>query len=361
MKVYLRGFFYANLGDDLFIHMMAQRYPHIKFVIIVNSKYSYSYSSENNIDIIKFNKVIRGMDKLINKMFPSTSLYHLIEKKADLSVVIGGSLFQEFVNDSEALGRLKMLPGKYHSTYILGANFGPYVTQTYLQTAQNYFRRVQDICFRDSWSFQMFEDIDHIRYAPDIVFGIESLVKKVTKKEKTYVISVMNFAMKNNLASYITAYKKFIINIASYYSAYDYDVILVSFCKMEGDEIAIDEILSLCTSNLRNKLKVVKYNGINWKQIVQLISSATYLVATRFHSMILGFVFNVPTLPVIYSNKCLHVMQDIGCDNGGIKLDELDGFSIENARYIEIENISEIKKRSQEQFKILDSVLLEQI
>ena len=36
------------------------------------------------------------------------------------------------------------------------------------------------------------------------------------------------------------------------------------------------------------------------------------LYATRFHATILGALFGIPTIPIIYSDKTQHVLDDIG-------------------------------------------------
>lgn len=351
MKIYVKGFFFANLGDDLFVHMIAKRYPQHKFIVVVNKEYADTFSSVPNVEIIALNKAARAINKFYN-------IYDVIEKKADITVVISGSIFQEFPNDTNAVSRFSRLPGKNNPTYIIGTNFGPYQTNAYFQAAKRYFAGVKDVCFRDKWSYELFKDMEQIRYAPDIIFGVEKLVDDTLIKEKRCSISVMDFDNKEYLKPYRESYERFLVKIMEYYIARDYEITLLSFCRVEGDELAIDRIVKKLPAEILSKICVKKYNGTNWKEIIAVIRSSSYLVASRFHSMILGSVFQVPVLPIIYNDKTIHAMNDIGCGNYGIKLNELDGYSIENAEYMLIHNIDCVKTQAEEQFKVLDSVLL---
>lgn len=357
LNVYLRGFFYSNLGDDLFIHILAKRYPNIHFTAVINNEHADSLSSNRNIKLVRLRKSIRGVNRLISKIFPRANIYRITESRTDISVIIGGSLFQEYENDPQALERLRLLPKGINPVYILGANFGPYTTGEYLDASIDYFRKVTDICFRDRASYHLFSHLKTVRYAPDIVLGIESIAKGGDKKEKVCIISVMDFTGKKHLAPYQKSYGKFIHKAVNYYNAHHYKVILASFCKMEGDEVAIERVLEF-DPLLKSKVGVLKYDGSNWKEAVHLISTASVVIATRFHSMVLGVVFGAQTLPIIYNDKCQHFLEDIESSDCGICLSDLDTYNLEEATYIELERVSELKEKSQEQFAELDKLLL---
>lgn len=350
MKIYLKGFFFKNLGDDLFVHMIAKRYPQHQFLAVTNQGFEDQLSMEPNVKVIGLNKIARGINKLFN-------LYDLIEKKAELSVVISGSIFQEFSEDTEALKRLQSLPGKKNPTYILGVNFGPYETETYYQAARNYFKSIKDVCFRDQWSRDLFADIAQVRYAPDILLGIENIIAGSSEKKANCVISVMDFERKEYLKPFAEQYEQFIVSAMQYYVSNGYGVTLISFCKIEGDEKAIEKILARCSDEIKEKTRVEKYDGQNWKEIIETISQASYLIATRFHSMILGSVFQIPTLPIVYNDKCRHFLADIGCEQYGIFLEQLEHCEMKNIEYMQVDHLDKLKSQAEEQFKALDLIL----
>lgn len=352
MKIFLRGFFFTNLGDDLFIHMLAKRYPEHTFVMVINKGYEGAFVKEPNIQLIKTNKFVRGIFKICK-----VDINDKIEKQTELSIIISGSIFQEYKNDTRAMERLLHLPGNNNPTYIVGTNFGPYVTEQYLQTAKEYFRNIKDVCFRDRWSYDIFEELPQVRYAPDIVFNVDNIVEKPLKREKLCVISVMDFDKKEYLKPYREFYENFILHIIDYYVSEQYDIILMSFCKKEGDENAIARIEEACSIEKRERIKTAKYNGNNWKEMVSTIGSASYLIASRFHSMILGMVFQVPILPIVYNDKILHVLQDLGYESYGIRLENLNNTEISKTEFIVCNDIDTIKKQADEQFAALDAIL----
>ena len=177
------------------------------------------------------------------------------------------------------------------------------------------------------------------------------------EKEKRCSISVMDFDKKEYLKPYRESYEKFLVKVIEYYMAQNYEVTLLSFCKVEGDELAVDRILKNVSAGVLSKISVEKYNGRNWKDMINTIQKSSYLIASRFHSMILGGVFQVPTLPILYNHKTLHILKDMDCENYGIKLENLDNYNVEHAEYMLINNLKQIKKQAEEQFMVLDEVL----
>ena len=355
-KVILRGFFYKNLGDDLFYHMIVQRYPKTKFYLPVVDKYKNAYNDEKNVKVIGLNKVVRGINKLLIKINNLFDIYNLIEKYGDLVVLIGGSLFQEKNDDGSDIERLNEMPGKKKPLYILGVNFGPYKTQKYLKKTSEVLAKAEDVCFRDESSYSLFKNLDNTRVATDIIFGIDRIIPKNEINEKLCVISVIDFARNPALVEYKEAYINFIQKSIEKYCEKEYTIMLMSFCKIEGDEDAIKHILDKCEKNYKDKIKVYLYDGTNWREMVRIISSASYIIATRFHSMILGLVYDIPTLPIIYSEKSLNILKDLNCENCCIKPEELNSYDLNKAKFAKVNNIDKIKIKSIKQFEALDNI-----
>jgi colanic acid/amylovoran biosynthesis protein len=87
---------------------------------------------------------------------------------------------------------------------------------------------------------------------------------------------------------------------------------------MEGDENAIGQFLKKCPPELAKDVSALYYDGSNYQQLCSCISSAACLVATRFHSLVLGLAYNIPTIPICYSNKALQLLQDLGLEAAAI-------------------------------------------
>lgn len=104
-----------------------------------------------------------------------------MEKRCDAIVYIGGSIFIEYDNwkqiltwwDYEALNR---------KFYILGANFGPYKTEEYRNKLASIFNNVQDICFRDKYSYNLFSDVKRLDML--LIFCLITNVKPQKQKSR---------------------------------------------------------------------------------------------------------------------------------------------------------------------------------
>lgn len=356
MKAYVRAFLYANLGDDLFIRLFTNRYPDVEITVVVNKEYADVYS-QNNISVIGLSKIQRGIHKVLCKYFKLETIQSKLEKKADICIVIGGSMFQELAGDIRAIERLQSFPGKYSRPYVLGVNFGPYYSNEYLNAVKKLLKNVEDVCFRDSYSYEFFKKNEKARWTRDIVFSICSLIPNVKIPTNNLVISVMDFSQKSSLAPYENKYIQFIINSARHFIKSGNQIKLVSFCKFEGDENAAQKIYKSFSEQEQKNIEICKYDGTNWIEIVELVRDAKYIIASRFHSMVLGFTYEVPTLPVLYSEKCIHVIEDLNLHGRGVKLEQLGDFIPNVNEFIKVENIEEVKRQSIKQFDALDDVL----
>ena len=84
-----------NLGDDLFVILIAKRYPDICFHIVANRKYQGALLEYKNI-VIHTNKIFdRVISKVTSKVFKHDLLYKRRVKYCDGIIFLGGSLFIE--------------------------------------------------------------------------------------------------------------------------------------------------------------------------------------------------------------------------------------------------------------------------
>ncbi|MNI72671.1 Polysaccharide pyruvyl transferase [compost metagenome] len=83
----------------------------------------------------------------------------------------------------------------------------------------------------------------------------------------------------------------------------------MSFCQHEGDQEAITRILGLIPAAYQGQVHVHLYKT-DIDDILAALAGADFIVASRFHAMILGWVFGKPVFPIAYSKKMINVMQD---------------------------------------------------
>src|SRR5690606_11653244 len=83
-----------NLGDDLFIKILCERYPETRFILYAQSEYKNSFNDVKNITVIPSDTLFkRGFNFIFSKLKVNNFLQHLLAKKCDAAVYIGGSLF----------------------------------------------------------------------------------------------------------------------------------------------------------------------------------------------------------------------------------------------------------------------------
>lgn len=54
-RVMVHGFFTFNLGDDLFLKILIERYPHITFYIYANKNYKELFKEYKNLKVFPSN------------------------------------------------------------------------------------------------------------------------------------------------------------------------------------------------------------------------------------------------------------------------------------------------------------------
>ena len=75
--------------------------------------------------------------------------------------------------------------------FVLGANFGPYHTEEYRSAMDKVYTKLKDICFRDTYSKNLFADNDHVRQAPDILFSYPMPKVEENKKTDFYICNFL--------------------------------------------------------------------------------------------------------------------------------------------------------------------------
>lgn len=345
-----------NLGDDLFIHVLVNRYKKTKFYLSSKTFYDKSCFKASNLKFVNRN-VINFLNNLASKNkrhFLNTN--NILSGFCDATVLIGGSMFIQNADmdtvKTQVGERFSHLKNKY---YILGSNFGPYKDDEYYNLHYNVFKNAEDVCFREEYSYNLFKDLKNVKYASDIVFSMDT--KNINKeKKKEVVISVIDLSFRKEFANLTKSYERKIKEMVEYYVALGYSVTLMSFCKFEGDEKAISNITGLLDSDINSKVNVYNYDG-DIDEALGVIARSEIVVATRFHAMILGLIFNCTVIPVIYSNKTLNVMKDINFTGDYVKIEDIDKLDISSLNLDYKLDISKQVLDAKRHFESLDMFL----
>lgn len=358
-KAFLYAYDKVNLGDDLFVRMIANRYPHVQFYLWSNKINKMVFKENKNIKVINKDSLYL---KVLQKIRPSfiARYQEAKKKKCDAVIYIGGSIFIEYPTWKNIVNWWRY-QSEHYPFYVIGANFGPYETDEYRREMRKIFDNMKDVCFRDKYSFQLFKECNQVRCAPDILFSYP--IPRINKKENQVFISVINFDKKEEgkYTEYTVKYEDVIVKIVKEFLALAYSVKLVSFCKEEGDEETADRIKEkLDGIYCGDQIEIIRYNGVNGEEILYQMAVSGYVVATRFHAIVLGFVARVPVFPIVYSNKSKNLLCDMEFSGKYCELDHLDEFRFEDILYNEKEivDLGETIVNSKGHFRFLDCELL---
>lgn len=365
-KIILYAYGEFNLGDDLFIKLLLERYPNTQFVFYAHEAYKKALASYKNIKVINKDNFIVNITK---KIIPNIHNRRInrIEKKVDAMVYIGGSIFIEYPNWKDNIEWYKNKSKKF-SVFIIGANFGPYTQKGYVEGFRKIYPMLTDVCFRDRYSYNLFKECNTVRMAPDVIFSLKSEIKKVYKKQVFISVIDCESRNKNNIPldlmdKYDSDYIFKLSEIVEKFIDDGYNIILSSFCDAENDIKCIEKIYDKIDKKKKCNIKILSYIGYNLDEILDSINESEYIISSRFHASILGLVYNKPIFPIIYSSKTENMLKDLEFKGNYIKVSEINTINYEYVRKNLDErivlDISKVRKESEEQFLGLDKFLNE--
>lgn len=376
MKILLKTYPELNLGDDLFLKIILERYPNVHFKMLANKKqYGSFLSTYRNLDIIDRLEHISLFDRLILRTCISFKISNSLQEKiykrfikkqygtafhdSDLFVTIGGSMFIE--NSTDRVNKNIIfydVINEYFAhkpKFYLGCNFGPYYSENFLNSFKNIFKQSQDLSFREQASKDIL-NIEDIRINPDIVFCMENIYTK-TKKEKSVGFVLVDPRIKKtdkkiDYKSYIESFK----SIVDFYLRKNYSIHFFSFCKTENDEAVINDILD--NNNTNSAIELILYNG-DINTFLEKYSAVEAIYCGRFHSMILSMIFNQKILPIIYGEKMTNILPDVSFKGTFIDISNIEKDVEVYHKYL-YENeydINELPQKANHHFINLDQLI----
>lgn len=344
MKIFLNAYLVNNLGDDLFLKIVLDRYKNHEFYILSkNPMYAKQYP---NLHLIS-NKILISLIRRLN-------LKYVVANQCDLVLILGGSMFIE----TKKFNSNKFNYGK-NDTYILGCNFGPYYSSNYFSSAKKLFKKAKDVCFREAYSYQLFQDLPNVRWAPDLVFSFPKDKFENVVEEKKVVFSVISCKNKIDV-KYEKQYLEKLAEMIHFFKMNNFKITLMSFCDIEGDMIAINQLLNLLDN--KDDIDVYRYDG-NIDEALSILASSKIVVGSRFHANILGLLLGKTIIPIIYADKTKNVLNDLNFQSLMIDIRNIDEFKIHQLNDDVLNyhlDISDAIKESHKHFERLDGVLNEE-
>ena len=248
-------------------------------------------------------------------------IFNNIEKRICSSMYIGGSLFMEGYVDAEH--EIQMI--EHTPFFIIGANFGPYTSNAYRDSFEEYFNKCAGVTFRDKKSYDLYKHLPNVKYAPDVVFTLDTGSLNMEKHSNRVLISILDVSRKKGIEMHAEQYEQLIAQCCVTAVKRGKIPVLMSFCKQEGDEVVIDRIQNRLPDEIRKKLETFFYRG-NMNEALEQFRLADEVIATRFHAMVLALKFRKPFFVISYNAKIDNVLCDLGIQN-----------------YVDIKSVSSIK------------------
>ena len=354
-KVVILYYAKANLGDDVLVKVLCDRYTN-PFTTLT-TRHILTVSGIPNLSEFRVPYLSYVLTKLYEIVINKRNyLLGRLLRSNDLLVYVGGSIFMEEENlprwrrDRNFFTKLKK------PYYIIGANFGPYKTEIFLEYIREILSHAVDVCFRDEYSRKVYDDIKQVRASTDVAFSLDTSKYHVQNK-KSVIISIINARNRFSEKDAKTYFKQ-MARLAELLLEKGYEVTLMSFCKHEGDEIAAQEIQSSLPVGAKSKVRTYYYRG-KVDEALGLIASSEIVIGARFHATILGLVFNKKVLPVIYSDKTKNILEDMKFDGLTMDMRDPGAFDVENfnPRNLKIFSVKKQATLAKKQFKELDNVL----
>ena len=342
-KIFLHAYTEQNLGDDMFIEYLCNRYPSSQFYIICKDCYKKALETIPNLTIFSSDEFLQHID-------------------FNLQIFIGGSIFMQSNNkgifEKYSLDQKKKLQGV--PTYVIGANFGPYKSKIFLSLYKHFFKGVEQVVFRDKYSYELFQ-LRNTSWAPDILFNYP--LPNTTRK-KMIAISCIKKNQRSGLKEYNEAsYFQKIAEIAEEYTKMNFEINLTCFSKTQGDDVAAQTIYNMLSPMAKSMTKILVYQG-DINSFLKIFLSSAYIIGSRFHSVILGWSAGISFFPICYNSKFNNALCSYGFKGNYANIDKITGldfsyFDFNRNTYSSL-NRDFLKNKANNHFLFIDKILKEE-
>ncbi|MBU7545407.1 polysaccharide pyruvyl transferase family protein [Weissella cibaria] len=358
IKVFVSGYWKSNLGDDLFLKILCEKYPNVKFYVFLDRKNSRQFQRVANLTIIYNNLLFRLINKLLRKIGLLQVQDVLAPMLTDCFLEIGGSIFMQDDNWEYRLKQRAYARERYSQYFIIGSNFGPFYSQDYIEKYGDLFNKLNGISFRDSYSYNLFK-VKNITRASDVIFGLRTNSYQFEYKKKQAVISVIDTSKKktDTGSNFQDSYERKIIDIVDELTYKGYKVILMSFCDFEGDTTVVNRIYYHLNNN--ENVEIFEYID-DIDTAIRIISESEKVIASRFHAAVLGLMLGCQVLPIAYSGKMKNLIDDIYKEKKWMSIEEfINNGNLNDSNFVHLmrDEIEFIVSDSENQFMFFDNFI----
>lgn len=365
----------------MFVRIFAEQFPNYRIMLVCNPLQIPADLPEN-VSIARVASWLISANKKIGMRLPgarkclsllNSKIIAFERSRMDASVIITGSIYMDFPTGGEKERFFAVDPSVKRNfetssdyqhragDFIIGANIGPIYHDDFVAGVEKEISKLKHICLRDYASYMLLENRSNVHYAPDVLFltEISTVAYNDIYRDKV-LLSVVDVEPKPVSEKAKAAYYQLIEETIRSYGAEN--CCLVSFCKKEGDSRAVDRVLTCFEETDRQKILRLEYDE-NTQEILEAFKSCRYVIATRFHSMILAAVFGKKFFPVSYNCKIENYLNDLQFSGNYTTLSGIADFPPESV--VQNENMEDLYESTdhfryaENQFLILKKYLKE--
>ena len=221
-KVLIYAYMAGNLGDDLMVLVLCQRYPNVNFRLWADKSYKKRFQHIRNLKVYSpDDKKVLFWNRFWNKMKRNDKdIFGMLVRNSDATVHVGGSVYIQHENYEATYNLDNMLRSASKRMYVCGANFGPYEDEEYYRRYYDLLKRYDGVCFRDQYSYQLFKELPNVRYAPDIVFNYKTPESNKCSEKRQVLFSVIRLDDRKGkfaISQYAENYRRFMVKLAETY------------------------------------------------------------------------------------------------------------------------------------------------
>lgn len=341
-KVLVLAYTNTNLGDDLFVHVLCQRYPDVSFYIEANQNYQKIFKNISNLTVLNRQTnfgygCISLSHRIAQKLFHTPYIRkQYIRNNYDAVVYVVGSLFDEDINWKKYMERMSF--SEYADAlwqysivdgvpfFLLSSNMTRVKSDQYVKCMDFCLSQLEDVCFRDRFSYEKFSHLPNVRYAPDLV--LNGNVPQNQTESNIVTISVWGiptqcdrFPQWEKARNQWEPYRDLIREIIVASLQRGKKVELLALCEDEGDLEGCKQILA--KQPYEQDVPIYNYCG-DFEEVIHKITNSELVIGTRFHSVILSFCAKRPVFPIVYESKTLQLLKDIEYPYTYLEFDKLD-------------------------------------
>ena len=276
MKILLDGYFDHNIGDDLMLTLAARELGEHKL---------YLPSDKLRIDGVEYTTEKTGFDAYLKVI---GSGFYIYNKKGIYYRL------REMYREARA--------ARLHG--VIGCNITEMKNGAALRIIKSHLKSFDFITVRDTFSRDYIKEniaASKVTYYPDIVFSLSDEMIPDVKAENLLGISVHNLA---DFSAVAETADRYIAETGGRVSLLCFDT------GAENDMAAAERVRELSKS--KNRIEIVPYQTIFG--MLEMMKRCKCILGARFHSVILSARMGIPFVPLMYSTKMAHVLDDLDYD-----------------------------------------------